>query len=263
MSTRQNKKRKGRSNVLNRERTVTTLTEGPESSFLIPTPTEEPGTNLMSSPFSVASSSAGSAMPPAAAFQIDPSNFGPFPYNGPFMQPMPPPNFGPQQFYPPAQGPPGQNDLEVLQRLKDSILRNQHEFFRAVPRPAALANLYQGPRSSHAHDSAPLHPEQVPANHQQASISQTVPDLASTHGTPGTTPDLANLSLQTPESLESSRKPVSQTPKGETRTDLNVLSASITRCLLQLTVGYLFDRLECFHPLQLRCPFLTLVPNMM
>ena len=42
MATRQNKKRKGRNNGLNRERTVTTLTEGPEGSvFLVPVPRED------------------------------------------------------------------------------------------------------------------------------------------------------------------------------------------------------------------------------
>src|SRR5258708_2231582 len=42
MSTRQNnkKQRKGRNNANNRERTVTTLTEDPNTPYLIPTPSE-------------------------------------------------------------------------------------------------------------------------------------------------------------------------------------------------------------------------------
>ena len=43
MSARQNKKqRKGRGNVHQRERTVTTLTENPNTPYLVPTPSEEP-----------------------------------------------------------------------------------------------------------------------------------------------------------------------------------------------------------------------------
>jgi len=49
------------------------------------------------------------------------------------------------QFIPDSSLPPGQGDLEALERLKEFIKNNQHEIFRAVPRPAALANLYKGP----------------------------------------------------------------------------------------------------------------------
>ncbi|KAI0930035.1 hypothetical protein AcW1_008814 [Taiwanofungus camphoratus] len=171
MSTRQNKKRKGRSNVINRERTVTTLTEGPESSFLVPTPTEEPVTNVMSSPFSVSSSAAGGApaMSPAG-FQL-PQNFGAFPYNN-YMAPMHPQSFPPQHqqsFFHSPQVPAtdSSHDLEVLEKLKESIKNGQHEFFRAVPQPAALASLYLGPRSAASQVSP--HPEQVPPDHHQIS----------------------------------------------------------------------------------------------
>ena len=53
--------------------------------------------------------------------------------------------------------PPGQNDLEILERLKETIKNNQHEFFQPIPRPAALAQLYMGPHS------VPPHPEQIPS----------------------------------------------------------------------------------------------------
>ncbi|PCH35938.1 hypothetical protein WOLCODRAFT_81620, partial [Wolfiporia cocos MD-104 SS10] len=156
-AARQKQKRKGRS-VINRERTVTTLTEG-ESALFVSTPSDDP---LVSSPFSV-SSSAGPNMSPG--FQM-PNNFAAFPYNG-YMAPMPAPNYAPQhdhqQFFHRPPGPPSaQNDLEVLEKLKETIKNGQHEFFRAVPQPAALANLYMGPRSSRV----PPHPEQIPTDHQ-------------------------------------------------------------------------------------------------
>lgn len=170
MSSRQNKKRKGRNNGLNRERTVTTLTEGPESSFLVPTSTEEPASNIMSSPtFSVASSAGGPQMSPAN-FQMTPGPFPAFSYNS-YLPSMSSTAFAPQHpsqqfFHSASQGPlqpsstqPGQNDLEVLEKLKETIKNGQHEYFRPVPQPAALASVYLGPKlytqgSSHA-DQAP------------------------------------------------------------------------------------------------------------
>lgn len=40
--------------------------------------------------------------------------------------------------------PPGKNDLEILENLKQIIKNGQHEFYRAIPQPAALASLYLG-----------------------------------------------------------------------------------------------------------------------
>jgi len=54
---------------------------------------------------------------------------------------------------------PGQKDLEILEKLKVSILSNQHEFFRSTPQPAALAKIYMGDTSI---SPVPPHPEQVP-----------------------------------------------------------------------------------------------------
>lgn len=167
MATRQNKKRKGRNNVNNRERTVTTLTEDPNTHYLVPTPSEEPaGANLMSSPFSVASSSGGNP----SAFQVSP-NFGGgggFGYNNFNMGPM----HGnvhqqPQHFFPPQSQPslpPGQNDLEVLENLKEMIKNGQHEFYTAVPQPAALAGIYLGPNATQS--PVPPHPEQIPSDYR-------------------------------------------------------------------------------------------------
>lgn len=53
----------------------------------------------------------------------------------------------------------GQKDLEILEKLKDSIINNQHEFFRSVPQPAALAKIYMGNARI---SPVPLHPEQMP-----------------------------------------------------------------------------------------------------
>lgn len=62
------------------------------------------------------------------------------------------------QFSPNPSLPPGQGDLEALERLKEIIKSNQHEIFRATPRPAALASLYRGFLPS----AVPPHPEQIP-----------------------------------------------------------------------------------------------------
>lgn len=64
------------------------------------------------------------------------------------------------QFSPDPSLPPGQGDLEALERLKEIIKSNQHEIFRATPRPAALASLYKGSLPS----AVPPHPEQIPNN---------------------------------------------------------------------------------------------------
>ena len=165
MSTRQNKKRKGRGNVINRERTVTTLTEGSEGSFLA---ADEAHASLMSHPFNVASSVSDTSISPG--FPMTPS-FPSFPY--PYIQPMAGASSGslfnqsqPTQYYQPQPLPPGQNDLEILERLKETIKAGQHEFFRPVPRPDLLADIYLGP---HVVSQVPPHPEQVSREHRSLS----------------------------------------------------------------------------------------------
>lgn len=141
MSARQNKKRKGRNHVNNRERTVTTFTEDPNTSFLVPLPSEEPAP----SPFTTA----------------------PFP--------MPYQNYIPtqqQQFYQPVL-PPGKNDLEILENLKSIIKEGQHEFYRAVPQPAALASLYMG------HIPQPqAHPAHLPQEYPHFNVEPAVDNNA-------------------------------------------------------------------------------------
>ncbi|KAI0088073.1 hypothetical protein BDY19DRAFT_951813 [Irpex rosettiformis] len=167
MSARLSKKRKGRGNQINRERTVTTLTEGSEGSFMT---AEEPPLNITSSPFSVASSSTGPSATISPSFSMS-SGFPPFSYGyvpGTVIQT---PTFGqsaqPAHFYPAQSLPPGQNDLEILERLKETIKNNQHELFTPTPRPAALASVYLGPNNL---SRVPPHPEQIP--HEYSSHNQ-------------------------------------------------------------------------------------------
>lgn len=132
MAARQNKKRKGRNHVNNRERTVTTFTEDPNTSFLVPLSSEDPPTVLAA----------------------------PFPM--PYQNYIPPPQ---QQFFQPIL-PPGKNDLEILENLKTIIKEGQHEFYRAVPQPAALASLYVG------HIPPQAHPDQLPQEYPPPRFSQ-------------------------------------------------------------------------------------------
>ncbi|KAF9478365.1 hypothetical protein BDN70DRAFT_764491, partial [Pholiota conissans] len=160
MSTRQNKKqRKGRNNANNRERTVTTLTEDPNTHYLVPTPSEEPAGSHLTTQFTgpVAGKIHNMPMGPQP-YQI-PGNFG-FSYPGfaslphsnmPQQQQQNPPQpyytSSPTSQHPPPAStlPPGKNDLEILQNLKKIIKDGQHPFFRAVPAPSTLASLYKGP----------------------------------------------------------------------------------------------------------------------
>lgn len=128
------KKRKGRQNLNNRERTFTTLTEDSN---------DDQGPLFNNQPYP-------QAFPAYTSNGYMPSNFQP----------------GPEQQY----LPPGQNDLEVLEKLKDTIKKGQHEFFRAVPQPSALARNYLGPapssyNSSVSSSQVPPHPEQIPSSH--------------------------------------------------------------------------------------------------
>ncbi|VDC05935.1 unnamed protein product [Peniophora sp. CBMAI 1063] len=59
-------------------------------------------------------------------------------------------------FMPNPISPPGLGDLEALERLKNAIKNNQHELFRAVPRPAVLASLWQGPATTGSDSDGPV-----------------------------------------------------------------------------------------------------------
>lgn len=149
MASRQNRKKKGRANQQNRERTVTTLTEDPNTQLLVPTPSEEPAGVNMSSPFSVSSSSGG--VPnnniPNGNYQM-PGNFtytGSYNNSGSnFMGPMHAPQYQPpQQFYPQPTMPSGADDVEILEKLKAQIKAGQHDIYQPEARPDALFSVYR------------------------------------------------------------------------------------------------------------------------
>lgn len=184
-SARQNNKKRKARNVINRERTVTTLTEGPESAFLIPTPTEEPPVVLMSGPFPLPSPVSPNMQ---TAFQMGAGDFS-FGYNAPYIGTMGPPNYPPQHPTPPQffhgpqplpDSPMGDGDLEILENLKQKIKNGQHEIFKAVPNPTFLANLYMGPRKAPSGSQVPPHPEQLPdaSKCNSPDVSQVLAELA-------------------------------------------------------------------------------------
>ncbi|KAI8972170.1 hypothetical protein BD414DRAFT_500441 [Trametes punicea] len=200
MATRPNKKRKGRNNPP-RERTVTTLTDASEGSLLPPPPNallhddHDPST---AAPALIAPHLSFPVSPPIATFSDQWSSLSAPPYplssfsnvNAFPMTPVAGPPFKPQHssphFFPPAPASatqplpqshsqsipanpapsqqalqPGQSDLEILERLKETIKKNQHELFRPIPQPAALASVYLGPKPVLS-SSVPPHPEQIP-----------------------------------------------------------------------------------------------------
>lgn len=75
------------------------------------------------------------------------------------------------QFAPDPSLPPGQGDLEALERLKEIIKSNQHHIFRATPQPAALASLYRGSLPS----AVLPHPEQIPNNSKEKPTAPSSP----------------------------------------------------------------------------------------
>lgn len=181
MPARRNKKRKGRNFSVD-SRTLDTLTLD-DSAFVVPLPScEENPTHLMSSPFSVTSSSGGNNQ--AGSFIQVPIRFAlPYSYN---MQQQPLQQR--QDFYHHASMlPPGKNDLEVLENLKTMIKEGQHEIFRAHPKPAVLASLYLGPRTGLS--QVPPHPKQIVGEHRTPHLNQPGHDDS---------PDSNNLSSDIP-----------------------------------------------------------------
>ncbi|KAI0779258.1 hypothetical protein C8Q74DRAFT_1216823 [Fomes fomentarius] len=247
MATRQNKKRKGRNNAPPRERTVTTLTDGPDGPFMS-SPADDSSASLMSPPFSVSSPIPPSPQPPGitpSPFPLQPFS-APFPYSfshmpsigsslsGSFQPQAPPPQFfssqpsAIQQSTPlapsqqPADLPQGQNDLEILERLKETIKSNQHELFRPIPQPAALAGVFLGPRSTLVSSHVPPHPEQIPTDTSPPGLTRITPDntrstaeallaKASKQST-SSTPDLRDAALRKP----AHRLSISESPKQNT-----------------------------------------------
>lgn len=165
MASRQNRKKKGHANQQVRERTVTTLTEDPDTNLLVPTSSDEPAGGPMSSPFSVASSSGGGPNSstsnsnnnnsvPNSSFQAS-NDFG---YSGSYnnnrnsyMGPTQHGSGGHQHDYQATVSlPAGRNDLEILENLKAQIKAGQHGRFRPDPQPLALLAIHQEGLQAHA-----------------------------------------------------------------------------------------------------------------
>lgn len=141
MQTRQNKRI--RTKRIYRDRTVTTLTgnDRDQDPFLIAGHDEQHTFNAhppyVAGP---ANFNQNQMMPPTFGFGFN-SFVGPMNSNNNNL------NESQQPYFPQQQPilPPGQNDLEILENLKERIKRGQHEFFRVAPTPAALESLYLGP----------------------------------------------------------------------------------------------------------------------
>lgn len=105
-----------------------------------------------------------------------------------------------QQFYQPIL-PPGKNDLEILENLKSIIKEGQHEFYRAVPQPTALASLYMGhiPQGQ-------VHPDQFPQEYPTRFSHDTSVD--NTNGLDSTSQSVNNVPFVF--SHPSSHSPLSQ-----------------------------------------------------
>jgi len=181
MASRQNRKKKGRANQQNRERTVTTLTEDPNTQFLVPTPSEEPAGANMSSPFSVSSSSGA-----GPNNNIPNGNYQNFAFSGPpynsssYMGPIQ--HGGNVQYYQQQPAlPSGKTDIEILEELKAQIKAGQHDRFQPTPQPHALLAVYQEGLQSETH-----YAQQGVTDFQGAGFNQTDYDVGSATSDTGT-----------------------------------------------------------------------------
>jgi hypothetical protein len=200
MSNRWDKTRKTRKPV-QRDRTVTALTEDPTTHLLIPTPHEEPVVVALplSQPFSLVPTGQGSLEPYAMASQNYPPSFGYPSFNTQPIQGQFDGQFTPSQagnmFFPSGQqmpfGPDGgagrqgeQNDLELLENLKQTIKAGQHEFYRAEPNPTALARIYMGPHQSNFRttQTQPSQPSKQETLHSTGTSSVAISEHPPTDG---------------------------------------------------------------------------------
>ncbi|PIL29674.1 hypothetical protein GSI_08112 [Ganoderma sinense ZZ0214-1] len=241
MATRQNKKRKGRNNAPPRERTVTTLTDGSDGPFLPSSPVIPMSVHdehALSPPYPMTvSPTIPGPQPPAPGLPAGPylqSFSTPFPFYSPahmahassptFQAPI---HLSGSQLYRstsapqsiPVQLPTGQNDLEILEKLKETIKNNQHEYFRPVPQPAALASVYLGPRSSSSPAYVPPHPEQAHTDPAPPSLSLSAQDGPKPGGdTVVVTASIPSHTAKTPDHKDDPKKSihrssVSESPK--------------------------------------------------
>ncbi|KZP22346.1 hypothetical protein FIBSPDRAFT_859647 [Athelia psychrophila] len=200
MATRSHRRKKGQGSSQDirdrpdiRERPFTAFGEDPNTSLLVPTPSEQavPSAGQMSSPFSVASSSGGhnttstNNTTPNGNYQSgnyaystygngngngNDSNMN---YDGGHTHAQQQHQFNSSMSLPTM--PTGRNDLEILERLKAQIKAGQHERFQAKPAPGALLKIYQDGIKSQA---AP-HPQQGPEGNAAAGSNQHHYDVRS------------------------------------------------------------------------------------
>ncbi|KAK7436854.1 hypothetical protein VKT23_013491 [Stygiomarasmius scandens] len=238
MSARINKKPRKRIPNPHRERTVTDLTPLGET-FFSSTPTVNTSDVELAAqndeqhllPAFVAASSSTANM----SNQSIPPNFG-FGFNN-FAGGAMHPNVQQQAIYHSQQQqnmqtilPPGKSDLEVLENLKETIKRGQHEFYRAIPQPQALQSIYLGPsklpeqaNGSRENDrqlsADPVSPSRAPINSSPA-VSTNTSTGASVNG-----PQLAGAKSANDPHLSMDSNPPATPARYDPKDNLNTHSS--------------------------------------
>lgn len=230
-----------------RERPFTAFGEDPNTSLLVPTPSEQagPSAGQMSSPFSVASSSGGhnttstNNTTPNGNYQ--PGNYA-YPnygngngngngndsnmtYDGGHTHAQQQHQLNSSVSLPTM--PTGRSDLEILERLKAQIKAGQHERFQPKPMPGALLKIYQDGIKSQA---AP-HPQQGPDGNAAAGSNQHRYDARSAPGETGLNYAPAHDAsrrvppIHTPPFAYDSKRPVESSPASASQATIKVTSS--------------------------------------
>jgi hypothetical protein len=227
MSTRQNKKRKSRNSASNgRERTITNLTN------------ESIGSMSMSSSNTTMANSSSSG-----SSNLSLQTPAHFPLQSPYINPVSgnqsSSSLPHQQFS--FSLPPGKNDLEILENLKEMIKSGQHQFFRATPKPAALASIYLGPNAlpqvpRPAQSSSDLQGSNS-SHYDSNNLAGSTGNLSSSE--PGGRPSR----MQTDDNWETapSKKLTSQTSVSGSQAFINVLPSHDILLTLLIHFNFLAD----------------------
>ena len=149
--------------------------------------------------------------------------------------------------------PPGKNDLEILENLKQIIKNGQHEFFRAIPQPAALAGLYLGKIPVSEPMGKPVKPEDT----QNTTTNGAQNVQSNTSPTSPVDPDRRPPRLQGKNSWESRRPSTSAAGELPDLPNVRLSSATCTCCLTLdpgVSIGgsrsatyVCYPRVSCFH----------------
>ncbi|KAF9064992.1 hypothetical protein BDP27DRAFT_1366801 [Rhodocollybia butyracea] len=113
--------------------------------------------------------------------------------------------------------PPGKNDLEILENLKERIKQGQHEFFRATPTPGALASIYLGPSTLPEQQVADARVQELENNGTVGAGEESSVKRASS-STPAASDSSSKNSVQ--ESKENGRKNTTTTPDNMSNSSL-------------------------------------------